>query len=136
MDDGSNGPFAAVDQGLIQDKDFLREHTVTLDASNEGKLFRFRLRAYNEIGFTESGIVSTVLAGVPGKPAAAPLSDPTVTGPKKIKVTWTEVPDDGGSDIVSYSLEMDDGLGGDFTPMIGLANNYLLLYFTIQDGIV
>jgi hypothetical protein len=70
-----------VDADQIANRDYLRQHTVTFDSSDDGKLFRFRLRVYNEIGFTESGIVSAVLAGVPGKPVDIPISDPTVTGP-------------------------------------------------------
>ena len=109
---------------------------MTLASSNEGKLFRFRLRAYNEIGYTESGIVSSVLAGVPGKPSAGPLPDLSATSANQIKVTWTEPSDDGGSAIISYSLEMDDGIGGDFNPLIGFESAYLLLYYTVTENIV
>lgn len=63
------------------------------------------------------------------------MSDAAVTGPDRIKVTWSELADNGGSEIISYSLEIDDGYGGDFKPIIGLDEEYLLLYYTVDQGI-
>jgi hypothetical protein len=42
---------------------------------------------------------------------------------------------DGASEITGYSLEIDDGTGGDFTPVVGFKEDYLLLDFTISVGI-
>lgn len=36
----------------------------------------------------------------------------------------------GGAEVLSYSLEIDDGTGGDFNPAVGVENEYLLLDFT------
>lgn len=61
------------------------------------------------------------------------MSDPEVTSTEVIKVLWDEITpgNDGGSEVTSYSLEIDDGTGGDFTPVVGLENGYLLLEYTI-----
>lgn len=50
LDDGVSGGFAAVDTDEIANRDYLRSHTVTFDASDEGKVFRYLLEASNEIG--------------------------------------------------------------------------------------
>jgi hypothetical protein len=50
-------------------------------------------------------------------------------------VKWEIITDDGGSDILSYSLEIDDGTGGDFKPVVGYVSDYLLLEFLITNGI-
>jgi hypothetical protein len=42
---------------------------------------------------------------------------------------------DGGSEILSYSLEIDDGEGGDFKPVVGYSSVYLLQTFGITDQI-
>lgn len=48
---------------------------------------------------------------------------------------WEIITDDGGSDILSYSLEIDDGTGGDFKPVVGYVSDFLLLEFLITNGI-
>ena len=60
-----------------------------------------------------------MLADVPGKPSAAPAVDKDGTSSTQITVTFTEVTDDGGSDIMSYELQIDDGKGGDFVSLVG-----------------
>lgn len=43
--------------------------------------------------------------------------------------------DNGNSAIVSYSLEMDDGIGGDFVEIGGLSSNSMLTTYTVVKGI-
>ena len=59
------------------------------------------------------------------------MSDASVTSGDRIHVTWSGVSDTGSSPILSYSLEIDDGTGADFVPVVGWAQDYLLQYFTI-----
>ena len=54
------------------------------------------------------------------------MSDPNVTKVDTIKVNWDAVDYNGSSPILSYSLEIDDGTGGDFNAVIGLDSGYLL----------
>lgn len=49
---------------------------------------------------------------------------------------WDEVTENGSSEILSYSLEIDDGTGGDFTSVVGLVSDYLKKEFTITSNIV
>lgn len=130
IDDGSHGDFTSVDEDLIGNRDYLRSHTVTFDSTDSGKSFRFYIEAFNEIGSALSSKGSQLLAGVPGKPDVDLVSDPDVTDTDTIKVTWGELADNGGDEIISYSLEIDDGMGGDFTAVVGYATDYLLLFYT------
>lgn len=103
-----------------------------------GKRFRIKVTAYNIGGRSvDSGIVSSVLASVPDTPTVKPQNDATVTGASKIKVTYgiTSPPGNGGSPILSYALEMDDGRNGDFKKLVGFTSNSLLTTYTITSGI-
>ena len=44
------------------------------------------------------------LASSPGLPSAGPVSDSTVTNGNQIRVTYTDVLDNGGTPILSYEL--------------------------------
>jgi len=59
-----------------------------------------------------------------------------VTSVNKIKVSWAKVTEDGSSEILSYSLEIDDGTGGDFIPVVGFNTDYLKTEFTVTSNIV
>ena len=50
-------------------------------------------------------------------------------------MVWDAVTDDGSSEILSYSLEVDDGTGGDFTSVIGEQSTYLLQEYTVTSNI-
>jgi hypothetical protein len=65
MDDGALGPFVKTDASEIDNKSYLREHTVTFDASSSGLTFRYKLKSLNQIGETVSVINSQILAEVP-----------------------------------------------------------------------
>ena len=131
IDDGSNGAFTEFDSEYFDGKHYLREYTATFNAEDAGKTFRFKLEAANEIGSVQSAIQSQLLAQIPSAPIEAPASDASVTSGDRIRVTWTAVTEDGSSQILSYSLEIDDGTGGDFVSVVGFAQDYLLQHFTI-----
>ena len=66
-----------------------------------------------------------------------PISDPLVTSSSRIKVTFANpVPSNGGSAIISYELQMDDGLSGEFSSIVGYSVNSLLTAYTVTSGIV
>jgi hypothetical protein len=58
IDDGSNGDFISIDESVIANKSYLREHLVTFDVQDAGKTFRFRISSLNEIGESISAIRS------------------------------------------------------------------------------
>lgn len=54
-------------------------------------------------------------ASVPEKPTDVPTSDPLVTSDSQIKVDFANpTPGNGGSAIISYELQMDDGMSGEY----------------------
>jgi len=71
------------------------------------------------------------------KPVDVPVFDPAVTTDKQIKVTFANPPpSNGGSPIISYELQMDDGLAGAFKSLIGFDTNSMLTTFTVSAGVV
>lgn len=58
LDDGLGGDFVNTDSELIEDREYLREHTVELGAEMSGRTLRFKLKAVNEIGEAQSAISS------------------------------------------------------------------------------
>ena len=87
-----------------------------MSAEDLGKTFRFKLESQNEIGVATSIIGSQILASVPSAPLNAPAAQTSID---MLIVSYDDVTEDGGSDISSYSLEIDDGTGGDFEPVVG-----------------
>jgi hypothetical protein len=83
-----------------------------------------------------SDSVGFVLADVPDTPSVAPVSDSMVTNNKKVKIDISAVAGNGGSTIVSYSLEVDNGDGGDFIPVYGVLTPSLSLTYTFTSGVV
>jgi len=79
------------------------------------------VRAFNNAGFTDSHILNVFLAAVPDTPLTSPISDALVTNESRIKVNYGPLTaaQNGGSPILSYNLQMDNGKGGDFVSYIG-----------------
>ena len=78
-----------------------------------------------------------MLSAVPFTPGSGPTSDATVTDNTRIKVLYGPQPisDNGGSEILSYELQMDNGKGGNFTSLIGGTTDSLETTFTTATGI-
>lgn len=136
-DDGASGSIdTEVDSANVRNKPSLREYEIT-GLSPSGSTFRFRVYATNAAGTVESYPLSVILASVPVTPSYGPESDAEVTDDSQIKVDITPLlsTENGGSTILSYSIEMDNGKGGDFTPLIGYDSNSLETTYTIRYGI-
>lgn len=74
---------------------------------------------------------------MPDTPTVGPISDASVTDNTRIKVNYgpqTSL-ENGGSEIISYELQMDNGKGGAFSSLIGLSSNSLETTYTIASGI-
>lgn len=76
-----------------------------------------------------------LVAEVPSTPTLAPTSGPT-TGASIIDIMISAITGINGSPIISYSIEIDDGLGGEFTDMIGRTVYNLNLNFVKTNAIV
>ncbi len=119
----------------------MRQATVAIGAAYLGQRFRYRLIAANEIGSTPSLVGYALFAAVPDAPIYGPTSDREITNRQRIKADWQAIAAgaDGGSEVLSYQLDMDDGAGGDFKPLTGREESstggYLKLTFTVYEGI-
>jgi hypothetical protein len=119
MNDGVGGDiYSEIDAAEINNKPLYTSHTTTAPTV-EGSTYIFQLRAYNINGVAISQTSAFVLASIPAAPTAAPDSDLAQSSFEQLKISYSEVSDDGGSPILSYSLEIDDGLGGQFKSLYG-----------------
>lgn len=76
--------------------------------------YKFRLSAINAQGESKWSdiVIYSTISEAPGR-----MSPPVLEGKvhaKSFVVTWVPSSDDGGSEIVDYSLEINDGKGGPF----------------------
>lgn len=138
VDDKATGNMEVAYTGLPH----IREATVFPPTANLGESFRYMLRATNHIGSTTSLVGYALFAQVPLAPVTGPTSDASITNRERIAAVWTGIPvsDNGGSEILGYQLERDDGAGGDFIVLVGEgidgAEEYLKLSYTAYEGIV
>jgi len=92
----------------------------------------FKLKAYNVNGSTQSEPVGFVLADIPAKPPSEPSSDLAISSTSQIKIDVQTCSNDGGTPILSYSLEVDDGKGGEFTVLFGEISDTLATTYTYR----
>jgi hypothetical protein len=108
---------AEVDAAQVRDKPTLHEHTLlptNFAPADLGTAFILRLEARNYAGVLSSTGLAVVLADAPAAPASGPTADPARTDQGQIYLSVGEVDasdpaETGGSPVLSYSLEVDDG---------------------------
>lgn len=89
-----------------------------------GQLIVAKVAATNTNGtgvYSEENTLGVTAQGVPSAPTAAP-SRGAQTTKSQVDVQWQFLTDSvasGGSPILSYQLELDDGQGGAFLPVVG-----------------
>jgi hypothetical protein len=135
--------FTIIDAAQVQDKPNLHEHAIDSSNFNQasaesdvGQTFILRVEAVNVAGSLLSSTTSAVLAGEPAAPSLGPGYDSSQTNQDQIAWTLplidpTDATKTGGSVILSFSLEADDGQGGNFSALYGmdedsLSTSYLL----------
>lgn len=94
----------------------LTSHTIDMTFGTVGFIYGFKLRAYNHAGSIESSALNVALASLPSKPTNPPISDATITRQDRIGIlieTFTSG-NDGGSFILSYDIQFDDGQRGNY----------------------
>jgi len=93
------------------------QHTIDLTAGTVGLYYRFKIQLYNEAGQRDSNSLTLALASLPSKPPVKPYSDATVTGPDALGLQIDPLGTTaltGGSSILQYELQYDDGLRGPY----------------------
>ena len=110
MNDGQGGnDMVEIDSAQIRDKPWLTQHTTTAPTIL-GATYVFQVEAYNINSNTFSDTIGFVFGSIPDSPTDAPVSDLSVSSTNQLRITYTGVlTNDGGSPIISYSLEVDDG---------------------------
>ena len=122
----------------IRNKPSLRAMTATFwPANTVGQSFRLQVQVFTTQRDSLSEVAYALLASVPFAPTDVPVSDTSITNDTTIRVTYASpAPNDGGSAILSYELQIDDGLGGDFTTLVGYSPYTMATHFTIDQGIL
>lgn len=114
MNDGAGSDeFIEIDAETIRNQPTYTEHT-TSHLMVEGATYVVFLQAYNINGVVTSESMAFVLASVPTTPTVAPASDLLISSSSQLKIDIQMVTDNGGSPIIVYSIELDDGQGGPF----------------------
>lgn len=120
-DDGALGDFIGVDTDIGAST-----FSYSVTGLTPSQSYRFKVVAYNEIGATDSNIVSSIIADVPATPTVAPDFNAEETTTDSIRVVMASVPDDGGSPVISYHLQRTESGGSAFFDVTGEEGNYNL----------
>lgn len=108
-----------------------------LPGGSLGKSFKFLVSVvtdYSPLGIDGPISDEFLLAGVPAKPANAPSRN-AATSNTQLVVDIEAVATSNGSPIRSYHVEIDNGLGGDFTELQGFTVNSMALSATKSLGV-
>ncbi len=100
----------------VNNKPTLKTFVVTdLPTNSVGKTIKFKITAHNRAGYSYTSFsLAVILASVPTTPTSAPASDFSVTAQQLMKVVYQAPPSDGGSPILNYEIQMDNGMGSGF----------------------
>lgn len=121
MNDGQGGDvYAEIDTLAIRDKPHYLAHS-TAQATVVGDHYYFKVAALNTNGIVYSEAAGFTLGEKPPTPPDAPTSIASVTSSSVIGISVNVVTIDLNivPILLSYSIEIDDGIGGDFTPIFG-----------------
>jgi hypothetical protein len=89
--------------------------------ADSGKDFIIYVRVYTVEGYFDSDYTSITLADVPDQPTTAPYITQSSSSASKLVINYDALStsENGGSTILSYSLEWDYQNGGEFEELIG-----------------
>lgn len=112
----------------------------------QGDYVVFKVKALNQVGWSDVSNVNTVVAlmeDVPRKPLLPPSRNDLLTSDLLLQVDWQALssPEDGGALVLSYHLQYDDASGGSsWVDLTGLASDEIVFAFgvtsSIQAGII
>lgn len=99
-----------IDPSTFAQRPNIFSYDVTLTSSFTGRKINVKVEAFNAIGSVTSKAVMFVLASVPAAPFPEPQVILSKTTVSQITVSFTnQNTDNGGSPILQYQLQMDDG---------------------------
>jgi hypothetical protein len=131
MDDGNDSDLTTEVTGLDPRSPNINSFVIDLSTAGVvGLIYKFKVRADNINGdYVDTNALSVALASLPSKPLQGPVSDPSLTNMFQVGVQFdlfsTEEMN-GGSEILNYEIQYDDGERGDFTSVIQLGNELLI----------
>ena len=104
----------------------------------KGDVFAFYVEAINKQTSLDSDVSAPfILASVPATPTNAPGVVSDLTDETQVTVSYESISDDGGSDILSYELQMgDEKQLNNFVTVSGVDPTSLSLQFTVTRNIV
>jgi titin len=119
----------------IRDKPTLFSMIVTYyPALPTGLTFAYQVYGYNSVGLVKSDTSSFILASIPSTPSSGPTKVSSDSSDTQIRVvfnTLTTTVETGGSTILSYNLQIDDGNQGNFVDLYGITSDTLLNTLTV-----
>ena len=92
-------------------------HVIDLSVGGTiGLIYKFKIKAENYAGTVDTNALSVVLASLPSKPTNAPTSDLDITNESTLGIQIDLFTDtnNGGSPILNYEIQYDDGDRGNF----------------------
>jgi len=142
-DDGTGaGTFEeanSVNDPAVRNQPGLNSMTITtFDAEDTGQGFVIYLVAYTEAGDSiESEHATITLGDVPDKPSNAPYKDSAASSGSRLLIRYDALAEsaNGGLALESYSLEIDDGVGGEFSILTGFTTASLATSHLVTTGI-
>lgn len=86
--------------------------TIGSDSIEAGKVYKFKYRSYNSYGYSDfSEELNSAVGGFPSKPNQLRKNE-DLSGETFITLEWDQVPDTQ-LQVISYSIKVNDGYGGD-----------------------
>jgi hypothetical protein len=109
---------------LMRNIPTLTEADVQLNSADLGLKFTFILTAYNREGSTQSAPISYLFSTVPAQPSVGPQVLSFSSSSMRVKYLFTD--SSGGSQILSYNLQMMPSYTGVWQDVIGADNSHSL----------
>lgn len=139
IDDGNEGSFseANADNDIsVRNIPTLNSLQVTrnIGAPGVGKTFRLKVRVWNRAGSIDSDILGVVLSDTPSTPPNPSKIDAGSSSSQiTLDISNFDSTYNGGSDVLSFNIQMDDGNGGNFQSMTGYTVPNLMPYYTANS---
>ena len=125
--DGLNN-FHEVDAATVAGIPSLRTYQVLFTAADTSKTYKFYLITENIVGTVSTDVISFILAATPSQPPSPPTLNLGDTKSYQIQVDYVALASslNGGSDILSYELQVYNYTMSSWISIIGGEDNFSL----------